>query len=230
MEPYFRTLSESEREMLLEEVSIECCSLDDKLQQLLITGPVQGDNVKPYLIPPLGRYYLDTWAEEERLLVPSFDTSPRHSRSPSVTSARGTFDTNGLHTERTRYMESPESFTDDHFGQYDLSCGSLTERLISCLLRENLLSPDEINGHEDTDADRNMEDDDADMDATEASNEQPTMTATEPTLYPPERIINFEDRLKRELRYAGLLVEDDVSSSFTQCQNRLPHHLLTVTS
>ncbi|KAG2188326.1 hypothetical protein INT44_001079 [Umbelopsis vinacea] len=188
MEPYFRTFSESEREMLLEE----------------------GDNVKPYLIPPLGRYYLDTWAEEERMLVPSFDTSPRHSRSPSVTSARGTFDTNGLHMERARYLETPESFTDDHFGQYNLSCGSLTERLISCLLRENLLSPDEINGHADTDADPIMEDDDDDMDTTEATNDQHTITAAEPSLYPPDRIINFEDRLKRELRYAGLLVEDDI--------------------
>jgi hypothetical protein len=131
-----------------------------------------------------------------------------------VTSARGTFDVNGLHMERTRYLESPESFTDDHFGQYDLSCGSLTERLISCLLRENLLSPNEINGHEDADADPNMEDDDDDdMDTTEASNDQPTVAAAEPTLYPPERILNFEDRLKRELRYAGLLVEDDVSST-----------------
>ncbi|KAH8556646.1 histone acetyltransferases subunit 3-domain-containing protein [Umbelopsis sp. PMI_123] len=184
MEPYFRTVSESERDMLMEE----------------------GDNVKPYLIPPLGRYYLDTWAEEERLLVPSFETSPRHSRSPSVTSARGTFDTNGIQAERTRYLESPESFTEDHFGQYDLSCGSLTERLISCLLRENLLSTEEMNGHADTDADPSTEDDD--IDTTESINDKPTVAAAEPTLYPPERIINFEDRLKRELRYSGLLVED----------------------
>lgn len=146
-----------------------------------------------------------------------------------MTSARGTFDVNGMHMERTRYLESPESFTDDHFGQYDLSCGSLTERLISCLLREDLLSPNEVNGHEDEDVGPNIEDEDNHMDTTEVNNDQPTVAATEPTLYPPERIVNFEDRLKRELRYAGLLVDDDVSSTLKKCQVEYTPQLLTTT-
>jgi hypothetical protein len=66
-----------------------------------------------------------------------------------------------------------------------------------------------MNGHADTDADPSTEDDD--IDTTESINDKPTVAAAEPTLYPPERIINFEDRLKRELRYSGLLVEDYVS-------------------
>lgn len=115
-----------------------------------------------------------------------------------------------MHSERIRYLESPELFTEEHIAHFDLGCGTLTERLLSSLLRENVLSLSDVNGYTDVDEDESSIDDD--MDAKKARNDNTAGTVAEPTFHPPERIVNFEERLKRELRYAGLLVEDDVST------------------
>ncbi|KAG2186222.1 hypothetical protein INT43_002660 [Umbelopsis isabellina] len=185
MDPYFKSFSESEREYLMEE----------------------GDNVKPYLIPPLGPYYLDTWAEEERMLVPSFEGTSRHSRSPSLPS-RNFFDLNG-HAEKRRYLESPDQLTDEYVSHHDLGCGNLTERLMSSLLQESVISADELDGFGVTDNDTFSVDEKSNMmhDSLHTNGDYHT---PEPSHEPPERILNFEERLRRELRYAGLLIEDEI--------------------
>lgn len=135
-----------------------------------------------------------------------------------MTSTRGTFESNNIHTERVRYLETPESFTEEHFAHYDLGCGTLTERLLSSLLQENVLTPAEINGSAHNDD--GLSSANEDLEAEETANDNTAGTVAEPTIDAPERIVNFEDRLKRELRYAGLLVEDDVSrtiSGFLWC-------------
>ncbi|KAM3589371.1 Transcriptional regulator [Umbelopsis sp. WA50703] len=185
MEPYFKAFSESEREYLMEEE----------------------DNVKPYLTPPLGRHYLDTWAEEERMLVPSFEGSSRHSRSPSLPS-RGFFEMNG-HAEKRRYLESPDQLTEEYVSHHDLGCGNLTERLMSSLLQENIISADPLDGLGDTDNDASSVEENPHMvqDIVHTNGEY---HIPEPSHEPPKRILNFEERLRRELRYAGLLIEDEI--------------------
>lgn len=142
------------------------------------------------------------------MLVPSFEGSSRHSRSPSLPS-RNFFELNG-HAEKRRYFESPDQLTDEYVSHHDLGCGDLTERLMSSLLQENVFSADELDGFGDTDNDTSSVDDNLNM-AHDSIQTNGNYHTSEPSHEPTERILNFEERLRRELRYAGLLIGDDVS-------------------
>lgn len=115
-----------------------------------------------------------------------------------------------LPPERVRYLKQGETITDDYLLTDDLSCGSLTERLLSSLVLEDLVDVNEIKAmasEEDDD-----DDDDDPMDTDSVSSYSGGRTITELAPDPPEDIVDFEERLKRELRYAGLFTDDDVSS------------------
>ncbi|KAI9486127.1 MAG: histone acetyltransferases subunit 3-domain-containing protein [Benjaminiella poitrasii] len=158
LEPYFRNLTEDNRNFLLQ----------------------KSDQGKPYLIPPLGRHYLEKWAEEEEELA-----------------------------IKTTAVEKHESGTDDPSS----NGGSLTERLISSLVVENLLNEDEekqmmmSEGEEEEDDDVGMQVSAIDPMIEKKYNAK---TVLEMASDPTEEIVSFEERLKRELRYAGLFGDEDV--------------------
>ncbi|KAI8093981.1 histone acetyltransferases subunit 3-domain-containing protein [Thamnidium elegans] len=119
---------------------------------------------KPYIIPPLGRHYTDVWSEDEL---------PAMSRSHSPATSSSSHD-------NLRYVDQ---ITDDHLFKDDITCGNLTERLLSSLVPD-----DNITIVEDEDDVYNYD----------------------PVGKPYHDIAQFEERLKSELRYAGLFGEDDM--------------------
>ncbi|KAK9712830.1 Transcriptional regulator, variant 2 [Basidiobolus ranarum] len=130
----------------------------------------RGDETEPYIVPPLGRNYLEAWAEEERKLVPQFDDIPQ---TPTK------YD----HMDVVRRDDSSE------FSVEDLACGPLTERIICALIQENLINPQEYLNDEDSDS--NTED------------------IPQNEIYSSE-LADMEERLKRELRYIGILGDEDI--------------------
>lgn len=113
-----------------------------------------------------------------------------------------------LPPERVRYLKQGEAITDDYLLTDDLSCGSLTERLLSSLVLEDLVDVNEIKAM----ASEEEEEEEDPMDTDSVSSYSGGRTITELAPDPPEDIVDFEERLKRELRYAGLFTDDDVSS------------------
>lgn len=172
LEPYFRNLTEEDRAYLLE----------------------KADNSKPYLIPPLGQYYAEQWAEEDQAL--GFGM---HTRTPS---RQNSVDP---HHHKLKYLQ--HEMTDENLLQDDIGSGSLTERLLSSLVAEDLLDPSEVS--------KNDSDDEEPVTDTDNSNmKQPKhhgRTIAELSSDPSDEIVSFEERLRRELRYAGLFADDDVS-------------------
>ncbi|KAF9189449.1 Transcriptional regulator [Haplosporangium sp. Z 767] len=159
MEPYFRPFTESDRTVLEED----------------------GDQVTPLLIPPLGKHYLDAWAEEDRLLLPldGFD------------SRRNSVDSNKDPTpSRNTVNSQPFELTDENIDQDEVSCGPLTERIICSLISEEVVDPKELN-----------QDDDA-----SAPSPSPAAPQSNARNY-----AELEERIKRELRYIGLLGNDEIN-------------------
>jgi hypothetical protein len=181
LEPYFRNLTEEDRAFLLE----------------------KSDNGKPYLIPPLGQFYADQWAEEDQAIGIG-----NHTRSPS-TSRQSSMDPQLPQQPRAnKFKYLQHEITDDILLQNDISCGSLTERLISSLVAEDLLDLSEaVKVEEQSDNDDPMSD-------VETNNGKQIKhhgrTIVELLSDPTEEIVSFEERLKRELQYAGLFGEEEV--------------------
>jgi len=157
MEPFFRQFTESDRAVLEEE----------------------GDQVTPLLIPPLGKHYLDVWAEEERSLMP-FDGY--NSRRNSVDS------TKDITPSRNSVSSVPFELTEDNIDQDEVSCGPLTERIICSLISEEV-DPKLV-----------KQDDEP--------TSQPAIAQSHPRNY-----AELEERVKRELRYIGLLGNEEVATS-----------------
>ncbi|CEP08162.1 hypothetical protein [Parasitella parasitica] len=162
LEPYFRNLTEEDREYLLQ----------------------KSDQCKPYLIPPLGQHYVEKWAEEDQSL--------------------------GLHTSESKIKHLQHTMATD--SQHAADSGSLADRLISSLVKENLL-PEEIIHSEDDDENEELFDEAGGenglmTDAIEKRYNAKTVTQLNPN--PTEDIVEFEERLKRELRYAGLFGDEDI--------------------
>ncbi|KAF9155171.1 Transcriptional regulator [Mortierella sp. AD011] len=160
MDPYFRPFTEADRAVLEEE----------------------GDNVTPLLIPPLGRHYLDTWAEEDRALLP-FDG--HESRRSSVDIVKDTT------PSRNTVYNQPFELTDENIDQDEVSCGPLTERIICSLITEDVVDAKEV------------KDDDEQMEPSAPS-------ASASTQSNARNYAELEERIKRELRYIGLLGNDEI--------------------
>ncbi|KAG0095503.1 Transcriptional regulator [Podila epicladia] len=153
MEPYFRQFTEADRAVLEEE----------------------GDQVTPLLIPPLGKHYLDVWAEEERSLMP-FDGY--NSRRNSVDS------TKDILTSRNTVSSVPFELTEDNIDQDEVSCGPLTERIICSLISEEI-----------------------DLKLVKQDDEPASQQTVQSH---PRNYAELEERVKRELRYIGLLGNEEI--------------------
>lgn len=166
--------------------------------------------MQPYLLPPLGRHYREVWAEEDRAI------SAQSSRADSPLSRREESSSHDAEksgsssTEpRARYLRPNEQISEDYLLTEDLSCGSLTERLLSSLVIEDIVDKDEVKALIAEDDDGGGDSEGMDVD-TENSAHQEGRTIVELSYEAPEEVVDFEERLKRELRYAGLFGDDDV--------------------
>lgn len=167
LEPYLRNLTEEDRTFLLE----------------------KSDNAKYFLIPPLGQYYTEAWAEEDQAI--GFDS---HTRSTSNSSA------SFKSTHKSKHQNNENSTEDD------TGFGSLTDRLLSSLVTEELIDSSESQVKEEE------EEDDETIDEPHQGK-----TVLELSTDPTDEIVDFEERLRRELRYAGLFGDDDVSNRQNKC-------------
>ncbi|KAL0073302.1 histone acetyltransferases subunit 3-domain-containing protein [Phycomyces blakesleeanus] len=147
----------------------------------------KGDNTTPYSIPPLGPYYADVWAEDDAS-IGNRQNSP-HTRNESSSSSSS-----------SSYLPPNRPLTGDCLLNNNLSCGRLTERLLSSLVKEEPLNEQAL---ENIKAEECL-----DWSFSQSYHQE---LKTELLTYPPEQVVMFEERLKRELRYAGLFSEDDVN-------------------
>ncbi|KAI8318739.1 hypothetical protein GQ54DRAFT_299934 [Martensiomyces pterosporus] len=163
------------------------------------------DDQESYIIPRLGKFYAHTWAEEE---VAHF---PDH-----------------MHNNKTRYSAKhllksdaypkplPEtSFPGSDLVDSDLSLNTarlapLTERIISALVAEGLISNG--NGHSAEVKHENGNSGVSMHSGTGGSDDEGSDVDAEPRqLSSSGETIPLEERLKRELRYIGILDDDDVN-------------------
>ncbi|CCJ29610.1 unnamed protein product [Pneumocystis jirovecii] len=107
---------------------------------------------------------------------------------------------------------SPSQLTDEHLYTEEISCGPLLERLLCAILKEENVSDDE----------QKTDDNEKDSDLSNSGSKIPIIKADYHTL---------EERLKRELRYIGILGEkeidwnnredDEISSNLRSLQSQL---------
>ncbi|KAL1926714.1 hypothetical protein VTP01DRAFT_5609 [Rhizomucor pusillus] len=189
LEPYFRPLTEDDRKFLLE----------------------KGDDVQPYLLPPLGRHYREVWADEDRGISPHSSSSsssrpgsPLNRRDDAQKSEKGDIASN---EPPARYLRSNVQMSEDYLLTEDLSCGSLSERLLSSLVIEDIVDADELKA---LIAENDVGDSEGMAVDAEDTIHKEGRTIVELSYEAPEEVVHFEERLKRELRYAGLFGDDDV--------------------
>lgn len=181
------------------------------------------------MIPPLGQHYLEAWAEEDRGLPSSRSQSPvlapsssggaslrydSHDGNNDGRLGLSSLSSNGHlgshYHDRLKYFSPNETLTDDYLLTEDLTCGTLTERLISSLVTEDVgvdsadLESYVASSHDGSDDGGGDDDDDY-------SNVSEGRTIVELSTRPPDEVVDFEERLKRELRYAGLFGDDEVN-------------------
>ncbi|GAA5890365.1 hypothetical protein JCM6882_008809 [Rhodosporidiobolus microsporus] len=161
------------------------------------------EDIAPYLIPPLGRHYLDKWEEEDAELP----GGPTHLSHAHHSHANHSLEPPPLPRLR------PDALTEDALAMENVFLGPLSERLMAALAVDggSGLAEDE-----DEDGGGRQEGEDG---------------AVPPKLQMDA--VELEERIKRELRFIGLLPEeevdwsaredDEISSALRACQ-RLLHH------
>ncbi|KAG0374462.1 Transcriptional regulator [Mortierella sp. AD032] len=139
------------------------------------------DQVTPLMIPPLGRHYQEAWAEEDRSLLP-FDGY--ESRRNSVDSIKEPT------LSRNTVYSQPFELTDENIDQDEVSCGPLTERIICSLISEEVADAKDFAQEE------------------EARGASPSPAAAQSNT---RNYAELEERIKRELRYIGLLGNEEIN-------------------
>lgn len=134
--------------------------------------------VTPFLIPRLGDFYADVWAEEDATLGAKLNSPAlHHSQHPDVFKPRG----------------SIENLSDDKLYTEEISCGPLSNRLLSALL-----SIPEGRAHLDDDSEAMLSDEEV---ATQLdTGDDYKLTTEAPDFY------SVEERLKKELKYIGIFM------------------------
>lgn len=146
-------------------------------------------DLTPFLIPKLGRFYADVWAEEDstissKLNSPAFQQPLSDSYKP-----KGDID----------------ELTDDTLYTEEISCGPLSSRLLSAILstHEGAEEDDEEDGEikKENTAEKIDEDDVEEHIATQLNSTEDYKLASEISDFH-----SVEERLKRELKYIGIFM------------------------
>lgn len=122
--------------------------------------------------------------------------------SPTRHSVR---DLNLSKPEPPHYIYSEKMLADQHLAIEDLSCGALTERLISSMLKEDP-AKDALESVEMDDSSTEGGQNDT-FDSIDETDDESWSDILE---QPSEETTSFEEKLQRELRYIGLLGDDEV--------------------
>ncbi|GAA6060535.1 hypothetical protein JCM10212_006899 [Sporobolomyces blumeae] len=204
------------------------------------------EDLTPYVIPPLGKPYLQRWEEEDldssHLHASTSSSSLKPHAAPSSSSSRYPSPLEIRPVGRVR----PEHLNEDAMGTEHVALGPVSERLMSALAFEE--------GAKFLYADRS--DDDSDGDEEEGDGERNDVDCEGPgtrrdrveavgsceierDLVPAKRVdldaYDLEERIKRELRFIGLLPDeeidwssredDEISTSLRACQRLLQHQV-----
>lgn len=162
-------------------------------------------DVSPFLIPKLGKFYADLWADEDSTLSSKLNSPAYQQAAPDSYKPKGTFD----------------NLTDDTLFTEEISCGPLSSRLLSAILSNNDGSDDyeekeEGSNEEDPSSNLNLDDEVA---TQLNSGEDYKLTAEANDFH------SIEERLKRELKYIGIFMNLPLSkedSKFKGKQNGRP--------
>ncbi|KAJ3219300.1 Transcriptional regulator [Dinochytrium kinnereticum] len=122
----------------------------------------RGDEITPFIVPLLGRHYLEQWADEEGAMLPQSDSVAM----------------------KPNGFREYEEMEDTIFGG-DIYLGSLTERVLSSLQEESLQ-----------------------MHVSEFDNG--IESRSKPQFRSVAEMMVLEDRLKNEIRFLGLLGDEEV--------------------
>lgn len=147
-------------------------------------------DVSPYIIPKLGRFYADSWAEEDVSLANKLNTPAFQQPSLDSYRAKGSID----------------NLSDDKLYTEDVSCGPLSSRLLSAILSIH----EETNEDDEYENGSSTQDINADEEvATHISKGEDYELSSETNDFH-----SIEERLKRELKYIGIFMnlpnqEDD---------------------
>ncbi|KAJ3091521.1 Transcriptional regulator [Quaeritorhiza haematococci] len=147
----------------------------------------RGDEVTPFIMPPLGRHYTEQWAEEDGALIPSFDP-PNEDQSGSP--SRGGGSSSGQLGPK-EYEEIDDTV---HVG--DVFYGPLTERIICSLFDEGIL---DMAALADGGSGSEPEDESNELRAVVAKGRQRSRGD----------MMDLENRLRAELKHIGLIDEDE---------------------
>ncbi|KAM9892499.1 hypothetical protein OXX79_009977 [Metschnikowia pulcherrima] len=137
--------------------------------------------VSPYLIPKLGPFYTEIWAEEDAALGSKL-SSPSYQRPP---------------LEAYKPKGDTEGIVDEKLLTEDVACGPLSSRLLSAIL--NVHEVKEENEEGENDAIKNESFLGDDMFGDDVASQLNMTVAAEDTDFH-----SMEDRLKRELKYIGI--------------------------
>ncbi|GAA5845300.1 hypothetical protein JCM11251_006393 [Rhodosporidiobolus azoricus] len=164
------------------------------------------EDIAPYLIPPLGRHYLDKWEEEDAEL-PGGPSHLSHAHNHHTASP--------LEPPPLPRLR-PDALTEDALAMENVFLGPLSERLMAALA---------------VDGGPGMGGDEDEGEALGNGASEGEEGAVPPKLQMDA--VELEERIKRELRFIGLLPEeevdwsaredDEISSALRACQ-RLLHH------
>lgn len=173
LEPYFRLFTE-------EDVGV--------LEQPTVGAEVVsfGRTISPYVIPPLGPYYLETWAEEDRKQGMPTSNAESHTQASEE-------------SKRYEPVGSVNDITDRALEEGEIGLGPLTSRLVSAILPDGTDADAEAGGLAAEESNGN-----------DITAEEPTVA----TLVPgPDKgsaplfsdFSGLEERVKSEFRYVGIL-------------------------
>lgn len=143
--------------------------------------------VTPFLIPRLGEFYADAWADEDATLGAKLNSPALYqSQHPDTYKARGNID----------------NLSDDKLYTEEISCGPLSNRLLSALL-----SLPEVRSQ--------AEDDDLVASDDEVATQLDTGEDYKLTREAPD-FYSIEERLKKELKYIGIFMNLPTSQEETK--------------
>lgn len=160
-------------------------------------------NLTPYLIPKLGQFYADVWAEEDATLAAKLNSPAYHQSSLDSYKPKGSINT----------------LSDDKLYTEEISCGPLSSRLLSAILSVN--EGDEED-EEKKNSNNNQDDNSMKRDSVSeyntdglsviksVSDEDVATKLDSGEDYKVNTEVNdfysIEERLKRELKYIGIFM------------------------
>jgi transcriptional adapter 3 len=148
---------------------------------------------------PLGRHYTEIWAEEDGIFYGKTDGSPITKVTPRKV-GKGSEDIVTSETDSKLEIKKRVPYTERTISE-EAYCQPLTERILAALIDENLIIKDEI------DAD--------DSDIGRPIGKERTRA----------EMMELEERIIRELRYTGLLEENEEVDWFARTDDEISAEL-----